>query len=42
VEVENAQIARERPALSATMAGESRALRALVHTVLKTTTRQLA
>lgn len=35
VEAENAQIAAARPELSATMAGESRCLRALLHAVLK-------
>ncbi len=35
VEAENARIAEARPELSATMAGESRCLRAIVHTVIK-------
>ncbi|MYZ52764.1 HipA domain-containing protein [Malikia spinosa] len=35
VEAENAQIANARPNLSATMAGESRCLRAILHTVIK-------
>ncbi len=42
VEAENALIAHARPALSATMAGESRCLRAILHNVLRETTRQLA
>jgi len=42
VETENAAIAQARPTLAATMAGESRGLRAMLHTVLKTMTRQLA
>lgn len=42
VEAENAQIASTRPALSATMAGESRCLRAMLHTVLKEMTKQIA
>ena len=35
IEAENAQITHSRPEMSATMAGESRCLRAIVHTVLK-------
>lgn len=42
IDAENALIARAHPALSATMAGESRCLRAILHTVLKETTRQIA
>ncbi|MDO9271464.1 MAG: hypothetical protein Q7T94_00405 [Rugosibacter sp.] len=42
VEAENAQIASARPELSATMAGESRCLRAILHTVLKEMTKQIA
>lgn len=42
VEAENAQIARARPELSAAMAGESRCLRAVMHTVIKEMTRQTA
>lgn len=42
VEAENAQIASARPELSATMAGESRCLRAILHTVLKEMAKQMA
>lgn len=42
VEAENAQIADARPELSATMAGESRCLRTILHTVIKEMTKQLA
>lgn len=42
VEAENSKIASARPELSATMAGESRCLRAILHTVLKDMTKQLA
>ncbi len=42
VEAENARIARARPELSAAMAGESRCLRAVMHTVIKEMTRQTA
>jgi serine/threonine-protein kinase HipA len=42
VEAENAHIARARPELSATMAGESRCLRAILHTVIKEMTKQIA
>ncbi|WP_255989926.1 HipA domain-containing protein [Chitinolyticbacter albus] len=42
VEVENAQIANERPVLSATVAGESRCLRAILHTVVSEMTKQIA
>lgn len=41
VEAENAQISHARPELSATMAGESRCLRAIIHTVIKEMTRQI-
>ncbi len=42
VEAENAQIASARPELSATMAGESRCIRAILHTVLKNMAQQIA
>ncbi len=42
VEAENAQILRDRPELAATMAGESRCIRAILHTVLNAMTGQLA
>lgn len=42
VEAENAQIASARPELSATMAGESRCVRAILHTVLKEMAQQIA
>jgi serine/threonine-protein kinase HipA len=42
VEAENAAITRERPILSATMAGESRCLRAILHTVIKEMTQRIA
>jgi serine/threonine-protein kinase HipA len=42
VEAENAQIAHARPALSATMAGESRCLRTILHAVIKEMTKQIA
>jgi serine/threonine-protein kinase HipA len=42
VDAENALIASARPELSATMAGESRCLRAILHTVLKERTKQVA
>ena len=42
IEAENAQIAHARPELSATMAGESRCLRVVLHTVLEEMTRQIA
>ena len=42
VEADNAQIASARPELSATMAGESRCLRAILHTVLKEMAKQIA
>ena len=42
VEAENARIADARPDLSATMAGESRCLRTIVHTVLRAMTGQIA
>jgi serine/threonine-protein kinase HipA len=42
VAAENAQIAHDRPELSATMAGESRCLRTILHTVIKEMTKQIA
>lgn len=42
IEAENARIAQARPALSATMAGESRCLRAILYAVLKQMTNQIA
>ncbi len=42
IEAENARIAHARPELSATMAGESRCLRVVLHTVLEEMTRQIA
>lgn len=42
VESENAQIAHARPELSATMAGELRCLRTILHGVIKGVTEQLA
>ena len=42
IEAENAWIAHARPELSATMAGESRCLRVVLHTVLEEMTRQIA
>jgi len=42
VEAANAETARTRPELAATMAGEARCVRAIVHTVVKPMTRQLA
>jgi serine/threonine-protein kinase HipA len=42
IEDENAQIADARPELSATMAGESRCLRAILYTVLKEMAKQIA
>jgi serine/threonine-protein kinase HipA len=42
VEAENAGITRELPVLTATMAGESRCLRAILHTVIKEMTKRLA
>ena len=42
IEAENARLVSARPELSATMAGESRCLRAIVHTVLKQMAQQLA
>jgi serine/threonine-protein kinase HipA len=41
IEADNAQIIRECPELSATMAGESRCLRAIVYIVLQEMTQQL-
>ncbi len=40
-EAENARIARAHPELSATMAGESRCLRTILHTVIKEMSKQL-
>ncbi len=42
VEAENAEIARARPDLSATLAGECRCLRTIVHTIVGETTRLIA
>ena len=42
VEAENAQMVSARPELAATMAGESRCIRAIVHTVLKEMAKQIA
>ncbi len=42
VEAENARIAQARPELAATMAGESRCLRAILHTVVQEMARQIA
>lgn len=42
VEAENTQIADARPELSATMAGESRCLRATLHTIIKEMAKQIA
>jgi serine/threonine-protein kinase HipA len=42
VEADNAQILHARPELAATMAGESRCLRAIVHTVIKEMAQQVA
>ncbi len=42
VEAENALIVRARPELSATLAGESRCIRAILHTVLAQMSKQLA
>jgi len=42
IEAENAKIARARPELSATMAGESRCIRSIVHTVLELMAKQIA
>ncbi len=41
VEAENAQLAQARPELSATMGGESRCLRAILHTIIAEMARQL-
>lgn len=41
VEVENAQLCVAHPELTATLAGEARALRAILHTVIKDMVRQL-
>lgn len=42
IEDENALIASARPELSATMAGESRCLRAILHTIIKEMAKQIA
>lgn len=42
VDAENTRISHLRPALSATMAGESRCIRAILHTVVKEMVRRLA
>jgi len=42
VEAENTQIAHASPELSATLAGESRCLRTIMHTVIKEMTKQIA
>ena len=42
IESENAHIIDVHPELSATMAGESRCLRAVVHTIIKEMTKQIA
>lgn len=42
VEAENARIVHARPELAATMAGESRCVRAISHTVIKEMARQIA
>ncbi len=42
VEAENERIADARPELAATMAGESRCLRTILHTVIKEMTKQIA
>lgn len=42
IQAENAGIASARPALSATMAGESRCLRTILHTIIKEMARQIA
>ncbi len=42
VEAESVQVAHARPELTATMAGESRRLRAILHIVLKEMSQQLA
>jgi serine/threonine-protein kinase HipA len=41
VETENAYIVQKRPELSVTMAGESRCLRVIVHTIIKEMSRQI-
>ncbi len=41
VEAENAQIAHARPELSVSMGGESRCLRAIVHTIIKAMAKQI-
>jgi serine/threonine-protein kinase HipA len=42
IEAANAQISQRHPELSATMAGESRCLRAILHTVIKEMAKQIA
>ena len=42
VEIENAQIADARPELAATLAGESRCLRTILHAIIKEMARQIA
>lgn len=42
VETENARIAQARPELSPTMAGESRCLRTIQHTIVKEMAKQIA
>ncbi len=42
VEAENARASNERPDLSATMAGESRCLRIILHPIIKEMTKQIA
>lgn len=42
VEAENARIVQARPELSATLAGESRCLRVILHTIIKEMTKRLA
>jgi len=42
VEAENAGIVRQRPELASTVAGEIRCVRAIVHTVLKETVKQIS
>lgn len=42
VEFENSQLAHAHPELSATLAGESRCLRTIIHTVLKEMSKQIA
>ena len=42
VEADNARIVQARPELAATLAGELRCLRAILHTVLKEMVKQIA